>query len=222
MEDSSSGPHFPFLVLGHGLCLGFSPPPTGGSIIGWRTGPSIGRASFPRGSFIICTDLLVGCTMCYMNNYEKISNSVEDTPDQKKIKLLGRIVPKVTRAILETGSLDEITLDKIDRIIDKTFRNNNVAFDRDTLLCESLESIAEIDGGLPDKLEEAYEKVLAERIAGTVQKQGMDTMYEVLSEQLRALRSRNVYVDDKDVERMVIERLHFLDADSLETVEEEA
>ncbi|KKS83966.1 MAG: hypothetical protein UV60_C0030G0007, partial [Parcubacteria group bacterium GW2011_GWA2_43_11] len=130
--------------------------------------------------------------------------------------------PKVTRAILETGSLDEITLDKIDRIIDKTFRNNNVAFDRDTLLCESLESIAEIDGGLPDKLEEAYEKVLAERIAGTVQKQGMDTMYEVLSEQLRALRSRNVYVDDKDVERMVIERLHFLDADSLETVEEEA
>jgi len=157
-----------------------------------------------------------------MNNYEKISNSVEDTPDQKKIKLLGRIVPKVTRAILETGSLDEITLDKIDRIIDKTFRNNNVAFDRDTLLCESLESIAEIDGGLPDKLEEAYEKVLAERIAGTVQKQGMDTMYEVLSEQLRALRSRNVYVDDKDVERMVIERLHFLDADSLETVEEEA
>ena len=157
-----------------------------------------------------------------MNDYENINNSSEDNPDQKKIKLFGQIIPKVTRAILETGSLDEITLDKIDRIIDKTFRNNNVAFDRDTLLCESLESIAEIDGGLPDKLEEAYEKVLAERIAGTVQKQGMDTMYEVLSEQLRALRSRNVYVDDKDVERMVIERLHFLDADSLETVEEEA
>ena len=160
--------------------------------------------------------------MYYMNDYENINNSSEDNPDQKKIKLFGQIIPKVTRAILETGSLDEITLDKIDRIIDKTFRNNNVAFDRDTLLCESLESIAEIDGGLPDKLEEAYEKVLAERIAGTVQKQGMDTMYEVLSEQLRALRSRNVYVDDKDVERMVIERLHFLDADSLETVEEEA
>lgn len=149
-----------------------------------------------------------------MNNFEKVNNLPEESPDQRRVKLFGQIVPKVTRAIMEAESLDDKTQYKIDRIINKTSDKNNITFDRDTLVCESLELITERDGGLSDKLQEAYEILLAGRIADTVQKQGRDSLYEVLKEQLMTLKSKNIYVDDEGIERMVIDLLRPQDGDS--------
>ncbi|HCC05483.1 TPA: hypothetical protein DEP58_04235 [Patescibacteria group bacterium] len=154
-----------------------------------------------------------------MNNFERVNNTFEENPDQKIIKLNGQLVPKIIRELEIRHSLDDTTQIEIDKILKRTSRKNNVVFDKDTLLFESLDRIAIRDGGLSDKLKQAYEKLLAERIVDIVQKQGVDTLYDVLREQLG---SRSVYIDDEDVEKIVTERLSSLGADTLEEVEEEA
>jgi len=154
-----------------------------------------------------------------MNNFERVNNTFEENTDQKIIKLYGQLVPKIIRELEIRHALDDTTQIEIDKILKRTSRKNNVVFDKDTLLFESLDRIAIRDGGLSDKLKQAYEKLLAERIVDIVQKQGVDTLYDVLREQLG---SRSVYIDDEDVEKIVTERLSSLGADTLEEVEEEA
>jgi len=179
------------------------------------------RFAFRKLKALKCHVQSFGLVVLYfhMNNFERVNNTFEENPDQKIIKLNGQLVPKIIRELEIRHSLDDTTQIEIDKILKRTSRKNNVVFDKDTLLFESLDRIAIRDGGLSDKLKQAYEKLLAERIVDIVQKQGVDTLYDVLREQLG---SRSVYIDDEDVEKIVTERLSSLGADSLETVEEEA
>lgn len=88
-----------------------------------------------------------------MNKYETCGGDYhEDDPNHRIEKITGQVVPKIERVIAEAKSLDEITLDKIDKIIEKTAERHDIELDREDLLRRSFESIAEKDGGAAGRL----------------------------------------------------------------------
>lgn len=68
-------------------------------------------------------------------------------------------------------------------------------------------------GGLQEGYQEEYEELLFESIANEVDEKGEEELYNVLKERLSCLKDKNISVDDKDIERRVV--------DAIDTKEEE-
>ena len=141
-----------------------------------------------------------------MNKYEICGGeSCEDDPNHRMEKIIGQVVPKIERVVSDAKSLDEETMNKVGRIIEKTKDKHEIELDREDLLRMAFESIAERGGGLQERHQEEYEELLVESIVNDIDEKGEEELYEILKERLGSLKEKNISVDGKEIERRVVE-----------------